>query len=98
MGSSLDNHCRYISLSSEGLSGDPLQRRIPHLLGYPPMDCISQDGSIIVVLGRIVKLRDGICELNQTRVPFLSSPYPKGSTNKDLSEVSDVRTRLLAGG
>jgi len=61
MGSSLDNRGRYISLSSEDLSGDPLQRQIPRLLGYPLMDYISQDRSIVVLLGLIVKSNKGRC-------------------------------------
>jgi len=61
MGSSIDNPGRYISLSSEGSWIDPLQFRIPHLLGYPPMDYVTQDISIIAFLELIVKSNKGRC-------------------------------------
>jgi len=97
MGSPVDNPGRYISLSSEDLLDDPLQSRIPRLVGYPLIDCISQVSSIIVLLGRIVKFRGGIGELSQTGVLFLSLPCPKGSNIKDLGEASGVRTLDLWG-
>jgi len=65
MGSSGDNRSRYISSFSEGLWVDPLQSRISRLIDYPLMDCISQDSSIIVLLGHIVKFGGGIDEVSE---------------------------------
>jgi len=55
MGSPGDNLGRYISFSSEGSWIDPLQFRIPRLVGYPLMDYVAQDISIIAFLELIVK-------------------------------------------
>ncbi len=77
MGSLVDNLGRYISLSSEGLSGDPLQSRIPRLLSYPLIYYVSQDRSIVVLLGLIVKFGSGTGGSSETLVLFLSHVIEK---------------------
>jgi len=56
MGSPVDNLRRHISFCSEGLSGSLLLLGISlPFVGYPLIDCVTQDNNIIVLLGRIVK-------------------------------------------
>jgi len=86
MGSPGDNLRRYIDSSSEGLWVDPLQCRIPHLLGYPLMHYVSQDNHIIAFLERIVKsnrtYKQCPCLFTRRTARFFSLSCRKGSDNK----------------
>jgi len=95
MGSAVDNPARHIASSSEGSWADPLQSRIPPLLGYPLMGYIALCMKIIAFLEPIVKSNRTYeqcpCLFTCRTARFFLSSCPKSSNNEDLGGVSDVR-------